>query len=627
MEDQRSVFFGIVLSTLCVLMTAAPWAQAQRLPASRTEEQQVLEEKEAAEQAVRIEAEPVRVTGDLISQLPEDTTAVFTLQDIELRGNTLLSEESLLGGLPDVYNASTAGELEPAYLYDFRPVKVLLDAPGTEQPISARTIQGLTQYILSQYQKRGYAGIYVYVPAEAYGPDNAFAAGVLPIEIMEARVSNVSARYFDVSNQPAERSWLRQEVLQDWSPVRQGRTANRKQLDDYINLLNRNPDRYVSAMVSRGEEPNSLALTYNVYEANPWHYFVQIDNSGTEDVEWTPRFGLVNTNLLGYDDQFTAIYQAVPDSTWNEEYAVYGSYDFPLLTPRLRANLFAGYNEFDISDSSVANFLGRGLFAGGILRYNLFQTEDWFFDVTGTMSYEESKISTFLTDFPEIGGFDADIRMVLWGYGLELYRTTDMTDTFFGFNHINSLDTSGQDSFEASRTGTDEYFDIYTTRVRHSQYLDSDKVQRLSGAFSWITSSERLVPAKMTTFGGMYTVRGYDESEIIADGGILASVQYEYDLVRSGQVELFGTETDEKSRRPFLRKLAPLVFADYGQARVEDSTPAEHTDLELASVGGGVLTELGNHFMGTVYYGYPLIATDDTSEGKGRLHVGLLLRW
>ena len=122
----------------------------------------------------------------------------------------------------------------------------------------------------------------------------------------------------------------------------------------------------------------------------------------------------------------------------------------------------------------------------------------------------------------------------------------------------------------------------------------------------------------------MYTIRGYDESEIVADGGLIASLQYEYDLVRKGQVDLLGQEVDEKERKPFLKKLAPLCFLDYGQARIKDPIKAngETTDQELCSVGGGLIAELGDNFTGTVYYGYPLIPTEDTRSGKGRLHAG-----
>ncbi len=606
----------------CILLATVSFGQ--RLPVSKTEPQQILEEKETAEESVLVETTGV-AAEDLVSLLPEDNSVRFSIREIKITGNTLLSQETLLKNIPAVYNAAPGRPVDPTALFDFRSIRQLADESAAVESVSARTIQGLTQYLLAQYRKRGYAGIYIYVPADAYGAGNALESGVLPIHVVEAKVSSVGASYYDVNNQPSEKTWLREEILRDWSPIAEDRTANSRKLDEYLNLLNLNPDRYVSATVSRGDEPNSLDLTYNIYEANPWHYFIQIDNSGTEDVEWTPRFGLINTNLLGYDDKLTVVYQAVPDSTWNEEYAVFGSYDIPIFSPRLRLQLFAGYNEFDIGESALANFLGRGFFAGGTLRYNLFQHNDWFFDITGTMSYEESKITTFLADFPEFGGIDTDTHMTLWGYGAELYRLDDMSDTFFSFNQITSLDTSGEESFTTARTGADDDFSIYTFRARHSRYLDPDKIQRFTGAFTWVGASERLVPAKMTSFGGMYTVRGYDEYEIIADEGLLASLQYEYDLVRSGQIRML--ETEEEHRRPFLRRLAPLVFFDYGQARIVDAIGTEQTDQELASVGGGLIAELGANFTGTLYYGHPLIATEDTREGKGRLHVGFLLRW
>jgi hemolysin activation/secretion protein len=75
----------------------------------------------------------------------------------------------------------------------------------------------------------------------------------------------------------------------------------------------------------------------------------------------------------------------------------------------------------------------------------------------------------------------------------------------------------------------------------------------------------------MTSFGGMYTIRGYEEVDTIADKGLIASVQYEYDLIRAGQVALFGEDVDDTKRKPFLKKLAPLAFFDYGRAEYNDA--------------------------------------------------------
>ena len=622
-STSKILFIGFF--TVLILTAAIP-VFAAKLPAPKTAEQEILEEKKDLEQTVTVDESVPAPLEIAVENLPDDTTPRFMISEIVFSGNILFSDEQLLKKIPDIFNASSGGIVEPDFLYDLRPIKAIVADPNTQE-VSARTIQGFTQYILSIYQNKHYAGIYVYLPGEALEADGDLAQGILPIRILEAPVSNLTSMYYDVNNVPVtdpNSHYLRVSALEGWSPVQEGKVINRKKLDDYVNLLNLNPDRYVAAVVSKGSEPNSLAVNYNVYEANPWHFFVQVDNSGSDDIQWRPKFGVINTNLLGYDDKLTAIYQAAPDSTWNEEYAIYGSYDFPILGPKLRLNLYAGYSEFDIADPDI-NFLGSGTFTGGILRYNTMQHEDWFFDVTGTLGYEESKLRPDLF-FDDL---DSDINMTLWGLGTELYKTTDMKDTFLGFNMVGLLDSSNQAEMNASRGagGASDDFHIYYLNGRHSRYLDTDKIQRLSASVRYITSDDRLVPAKMTSFGGMYTIRGYDEYEIVADGGLITSLQYEYDLARKQQVDLFGQEDSEQVEKPFIKKLAPLLFLDYGQARIKDATPAEDTDQELASWGGGFILELGDNFTGTVYYGYPLIATDDTRSGKGRVHAGFLLRW
>jgi len=619
-----SVF--VSLSLLLVLTNGSLYART--LSASKTTEQEMLEQKEATEKTAI--TEKVAVPSNVqkaIDNLPEDTTPQYHISEIVLSGNTLFTTEQLIGNLPQVYNASPTGELEPAGLYDLRPLQAVINQPGTSQDVSARSIQGLALYILSVYQNKNYAGIYVYVPTKAFESGQQLEQGTLPIEILEAVVAEVTSSYFDVNNQPTEKNYLNVDALEGWSPVQTDRVANRKKLDDYLNLLNKNPDRYVSAVVSQGPEENTLALNYNVYEANPWHYFAQVDNSGTKNVQWKPRFGLINTNLLGFDDKLTAIYQVPLESSWNDEYAIYGSYDFPIWGPKLRLNLYAGYNEFAISDTGgPTSFLGRGDFYGGRLRYNLFQKNDWFFDILGGLSYQRSKVTTSFDGFGTL--FSTNTWMYTWDYGVEISKTDDMTDTTLSFTQERAIDTSDKATLQGARPGAETHFVNNTINARHSRYLDTSKIQRFTGSLRWIDPDDRLPSAKMTSFGGMYSVRGYDEYEITVDGGLLASIQYEYDLIRKEQIELFGEQASgEETRKPFLKKLAPLGFMDYGLAKIEEPTATENYDQELCSVGGGIIAELGDNFTGTVYYGYPLINTDNTHTGKGRVNAGFLIRW
>ena len=243
------------------------------------------------------------------------------------------------------------------------------------------------------------------------------------------------------------------------------------------------------------------------------------------------------------------------------------------------------------------------------------------------MYYEESKVSSSI--FNTILG--SKVRMIPWGLGVDLHKRTDMTNTNVSFDRVQNIGGSDQDSYwnkttlTGARTNAVKEFTIYTIAADHSRYLDPDKVQRISGSFQWIIPEERLVPARMTTFGGMYTVRGYEESGIVADGGILASIQYEFDLVKydeSKEVEKTGTDV-----KPFVRKLAPLVFFDYGWAKMEDTVAGERNEA-LYSVGPGVISELGDHFMGVVYYGIPLKTTvTNHYSDNGALNFSLMMRW
>jgi len=558
-------------------------------------------------------------------KLPEDTSPRLTAKELSISGNTLISTAELLTNMPLVYNASDEPleKAERDYLYDLRVVYDIILQPGQSHEVPARTIQGLTEYILSVYQDQDYAGIYVYVPAEAIKDGTKLQDELLPIKVLEAAVTEVTVKSYDPEQNEVEKGYLRSSAVQEWSPVKVGQVADQKELDDFVNLLNLNPDRYVSAVVTKGAEPQSLAVRYDIYEADPWHYFAQIDNSGTRDRQWTPRVGVINTNLFGIDDTFAAIYQAPVESDWDDNYSLYGSYDFPLLGPQLRLNLYGGYSQFDISpEVGDIDFIGNGDFYGGILRYNILQTNGWFFDIKGSLEHVRSKVTPSL--FPSILG--TDIKFWLGGYGVDVHRSDDMSNTSLRFDLFKSLGgESSASEFALARTNAKSIFSIYTASAAHSQYLDPNKVHRFSTSLRWIGSNERLVPAKMTVFGGMYTVRGYDEYEIVADGGILASAQYEFDLVKYEETKEAAKTKPEK--KPFVRKLAPLVFFDYGRPKIRHPIATEKGHEELMSVGLGTIVELGDHFSGAVYYGYPLGPTDDTRRGKGRLNAGLMMRW
>jgi len=617
-------FYLLCCVVLCVLVMDVAGERVDTREPIKTESQLKLQEKakEGMKEEKEISAVKSSAEGIAKLDLPEDRTLLMTAKELRVTGNALITTEELLSKIPLIYNASAVPlqEAESMRLYDFRTVREIIEMPGEGRPISARTIRGLTRCILGIYKSKGYSGIFVSVPPGALDGEE-LRDGILVINITEARVSSVTINYYSPESKKVEEGYLKRSFLHRWSPVEAGEVAKEKELADYVNLLNLSPDRYISATVSRGAEPDTLSIGYNVYEANPWHYFLQVDNAGTSDRQWTPRIGLVNTNLSGIDDRLTVLYQAPWDEGIEDEYSVYGNYDFPIMGPKLRLELFAGYNQFDTDGGGGIDFLGHGSLYGGKLRYNALQNNGWFFDLTTSLAHEKSKVSSSL--FNSVLG--SEVEMDLWGVGFDVHKRSDMANTSVTFDRIQSVGGSSQSRFTGARTNANRNFAIYTTAANHSRYLDSDKIQRFGGSVRWIVPDERLVPARMTTFGGMYSVRGYKESRIVADGGVLASAQYEYDLVRHDAAE--GQSNPTLGEGFELRKLAPLAFFDYGRATMKNHVAGERASEELYSVGVGTLVEIGKNFSGALYYGYPLEATDATDRGDGRINISLMMRW
>jgi len=560
-------------------------------------------------------------------KLYEDPSTPLAVKEIRIGGNTLIPTDELLKDLPAVYAVTESQSEETEHFYDFGVFHDIILNPGEPRQVPQKTIQQFTACLLSVYEQKGYAGIYVYVPKEnvtAVDGTVRLKDDVLRIEVLESTVAKITINRYDFDREPLEKGWLKDSVIESWSPAKKGTVINEKELDDFVRLLNLNPDRYIAPVVSRSDKPNALDVAYDVYEANPWHWFFQIDNSGVDKQhEWSPRVGLVNTNLTGMDDELSIMYQTKPIGSeyMQDNYSLFGSYEIPFLTPRLRLKVLAGYSEFDTTAgaSSVTNisFRGTGLFYGAAARYNLFQVEDWMFDFIGTFTHERSRMTpSIFSSFLE-----QNVSMNLLGFGTEISRTGDMAETSVRFMRtFTAGGGSSADDFQLARTGADDDFGIYTLSASHRQFLDKTKVHELSGAFTDIIPDKRLVPAKMTTFGGLYSVRGYEEDEVIADGGILGSVQYRFDLTKYLEKDYLAA-TQERLWSSYKELWPPdfsfLAFLDYGRAKNKNHVAGEPSIQELMGMGLGVGVDMGNNFSGRVYYGWPLLDIEEPGKTQG----------
>lgn len=547
-----------------------------------------------------------------------DTSVVFQVRRLEIGGNDLIPTERLLRQLPETY---VVGE----DAYDFRVLQEIISDPGPERGVSKKTITGLTQYLLAVYQDRGYAGIYVYVPLRAVRGVAQLEDGVLPIQVLEGRVAEVEINTYDFDRQETETGVLDSSILRYWSPVKPGKIIRKKPLDDFVRLLNVNPDRHISAIVTRSNDPNALNVTYDVYEASPWHWYAQVDDSGTDTRQWAPRVGLVNTNLTGRDDKLFLMYQTRVDSIENNG-VEFGSYEMPVFTPRLRIGFFAGYSNFEIAPETGAgiSFRGDGSLYGSTVTYNIFQIGDWLFDVIGTISHERSRVSPSL-------GLNTNVNMDLLGVGASVHRSGDMSETSFSIMRTESISGSDREDFERARVDAEPDFTILTITAGHRQFIDEARIHELSGSVRSTLPNERLIPAKMSAFGGLYTVRGYDEDEFVTDGGVIWSAQYRFDLTRYLNREDQDGDEQGSSDQVNAEKGGPprvslLAFTDYAKGKTIDPIPGETREQTMWGAGVGTTIELNNNLSAAIYCSWPLKSTLETGRGRGTWNFSFMFR-
>jgi hemolysin activation/secretion protein len=264
-------------------------------------------------------------------------------------------------------------------------------------------------------------------------------------------------------------------------------------------------------------------------------------------------------------------------------------------------------------------------------RYHLFQSHGWMCDALSTLSQEKSTVNPSL-------GIDSDVDMSMLGLGLEANRRRPSTVTTLGLNLQYNLGGSDEDEFNLARPNSEPQFTRITASAMHRWYLAASRIHQLRGRFSGIYADRRLVPAKMTTFGGLYSVRGYREDEIVADGGILAGLEYGFSLSRFLGFEL-PQEQGEVKRFDFKPlsidsyDIVFLGFTDYGNARIKDPIPGEIASQDLWSAGVGLEIEGGRNFAVRSYLGVALtdtesvVGTPQTRAGSSRWSFSFLLRY
>lgn len=550
--------------------------------------------------------------------------------------SVVLEFERLVPGLPDVQELLATTEVELAIGEDgyeapregLQRVRLRLqDLPELEQQrFHASAIRTLSQAVVSELNQRGYVDIHV---APTLGQFSATGRDLRPTNALDLKLglrfgqitgvttTTAGARFGDGETHPvAHERILRLSPIGPTDDAQSAPervdTLRKDLLDDYLYTLNRHPGRRVDAQLAPTPGRSGVTVDYVVTENKPWLGYAQLSNTGTDNTSrWRERVGYVNNQLTNRDDILSLDFIT---AAFDEVNAGSVQYEGPLLDQyrtRWRVNGF--YSEFSSSDLGIfgANFSGDDWSLGGELTHNFYQHRQLFLDL-----YMGAAWRTISAENAGLGG-DGEDSYFLPHLGLRLERSTD-TSTLqasigLEFNLADVAGTERADSELLGRSNPDIHWQTLSMNLSHSFYLEpvlfrtawhdpatvysSTLAHEIVAGLRYQNSlGNRLIPHMERTVGGLYTVRGYEESTASGDDMVVANLEYRFHIPRvlaprpHTGMKVFGKDFRTARETVYGRPdwdLVAKAFVDVGRTGIVDATILED-DHTLLGTGVGL---------------------------------------
>lgn len=438
----------------------------------------------------------------------------------------------------------------------------------------------------------------------------------------------------------------------DKSPVQPGDLVHGNAIDRYLFRLNRHPGRRVDVAVAPGGgDPDEVALDFLIYEPKPWTLYAQVSNTGTEFTsDWRQRIGFNHNQLTGRNDILRLDYIT---SNFEDSHTFMASYEFPLLNERLTLRPFGTWQQYTASDVGGAdeNFEGETWQLGLEAAYTVVQRGAMFIDLVLGARWENTQ--TINTAIEQRGEDDLFIPYV----GAKLERFTDRATTVAALTLEGNISgVAGTDAEQLEKMGrpdVDEDWTVIKWDVEHAFYLEpvifrkawrdnlpppegrnrargQTLAHELALTFrGQMALGNRLIAPAQTVLGGMYSIRGYEESLAAGDSSVLASFEYRFHVPRALKIDptpgrkLFGEPFRVKPAAPYGVTDWDLVlkaFYDVGRVTHTDAQAGiGEKDQTLSSVGVGIQFDLKRNVRLRADWGFAL---QDAESGQRSTHSG-----
>lgn len=500
-------------------------------------------------------ATPVPPTAPILPSPPTETSpdttfptgAPFTVREIQVIGNTVLKKE-------------------------ITELKARLE----NREVSFEEILQLRSDITKLYIDNGY------ITSGAFILNNQnLSSGIVKIQVVEGELEDVKLEGL----QRLQEGYIRSRIARA-----SGIPLNRQRLEQALQLLQLDPlIERVNAELTAGSAPGFNILLLKLKEAPAFHAGVVVGNSQSPSVGSEQASVFVeHDNLLGFGDVFRTEYGIT------EGLNIYDlSYTIPFNA--LDGTIGARYNnndsriiETDFRDLDIRSETSTLSFN---IRQPLKRNPNSEFvlglalDLRRSQTYLLNDIPFSFSEGPE----DGKSKVTAIRFSQDWVQRSQSQVLA-----VRSQFSFGIDAFDATvnNTGTDGRFFTWLGQFQWVQRL-SPRILMLVKLDTQLTG-DSLLSLEKFSIGGVETVRGYPQNQLVTDNGVIGSVEVRIPITRNATA------------------LQVVPFFDIGTGwNNRGSNPNPQT---LASLGLGLRWQPSQAFSARLDYGIPLIKINNNAD-------------
>ncbi|MEM6399178.1 MAG: ShlB/FhaC/HecB family hemolysin secretion/activation protein [Cyanobacteria bacterium P01_D01_bin.116] len=494
--------------------------------------------------------------------------------------------------LPDTPSQDSSPTI-PSFTKPFKVKKILVEGvtvPKLDKLIREKTLilENSTVTFADLLQLRSeITQLYIenkYVTSGAFIPNNQVInrnGATITIKVVEGKLEDV-----EISGL----SRLRKQYVRSRIAIAAKQPLNQEKLERALQLLQLDPlIERVNAQLSAGKAPGQSILKLDIKEAPPFHagVFTQNNQSPSIGSQQSGAF-IAHDNLLGFGDNLNLQYgitegldlydinYKVPinprDGTINLRYSNTDSriIEEPFQDTDIRSEA----QTYSISYRQPLNRIPEAEFA---LELGL--------DLRRSQTFILNDIPFSFSEGPEDG--ESKVTAIRFSQDWVQRNAKRVLAARSQFSvGINAFDATVNDS------GTDARFFSWLGQFQWVERLSSKNL--LLARINAQLTPDSLLSLEKFSIGGINTVRGYSQNEIVSDNAVTASVEARFPLTRNSNA----------------LQIAPFFdVATSWNNRTPNSNPQT-----LAGLGLGLIWQPSQDLNLRLDYGIPLIAIDDRGD-------------